>query len=185
MIDDSNLMENLMGVVFVGIGQRSLAAFYEATNQPERARLVTATLGTAGDADPARSVRGRPNVPQQVKAMRGAITNTQLVRGMRWEFATRVLPYEPCSDLRQLFFGPNASYFEALALGRKTLVRTRSDSIRYAMGEHVLEHPIVWDFKYPMALRLARRAATVLDRIVGGRRFESCVSVGEMFNAAA
>jgi hypothetical protein len=189
MIDDNLLITNLIGVVFVGIGQGSLAAYYEAVNQPDRAREVTLTLATVGDDDPARGARARGSVPAQVKAMRGAISNTQLVRGLRWEFATSVLPYEPCTDLRQLLFGPSASYLQTLALGRKHLVRSgsRADSILYDMGARALEHPMVWDSDYPLTVkgRLSRLAARVLDSIVGGRRFESCVSVAEMMDAAA
>ncbi len=177
MAEGNFLLENLIGSSVAGIGRRGLVAFSDATGKPEQSRILRA-IGEAPDTtDPMRKARGEPSLAEQFQAMRKVVTQPGIVRGMRWEFAQFTLPYEPCSDLHQLVFGPRPDYYLTLREGRRALVRRASDSALYVLAEQALNNPATWPADgFPAPLRVIRMFGRAVDQVVGGRRFESCVA---------
>ena len=171
--DGRDLAESWMGLGIVALGRDALEGYYEVTGARDAASRVSAS------ADPAFEDLGPDNrspvpVAEQVRMMRALVMDSTQVRGLRWEIALRMLPFEPCTNLQELVFGPGAEYGETFARSRRMLVQTRSDSILFALAENLFDErdgPAVHD----VASNGGSRIASALDGLVGGHRFQTCV----------
>jgi hypothetical protein len=171
-------IENLIGVVIVGIGRAELVALYEMTGRQAEARLI------AKEADPVMDPvlfdgAGARLVPND----RGAYTMSVIrdktaPHGARVEAAVFRLAYQPCSDLGQVLFGPGPTHEQNLAEARRLLVRTTGEDMLMHLAEHALDTPGQWNRLgvpvsggYGALIQFAR----VVDGLTGSKRMQSCM----------
>lgn len=185
LVDEgTTLIEQLIGVVIAGIGRSGLIDYYKSIGDPRGALLQTkldsAVAAFETRSDVARSPQLFSDVDaRDVGALRAAIRyaagNTTELRGQRMEMLM-LLAMAPCTNLRELVFGPNDEVNESFARARKTLARFASDSamldVIFHMPEGLASQPIeaaTSNERSRAIVRVARVAGAVLrnPRLVG------------------
>lgn len=132
----SFLIEQLIGVVVINIGRDGLARLYALTGRPEGARMKASRDSAVAALDARReiaeldSARGRASVasaPAARRAMWLLANQKSTTRALRMS-ALEVLSHAPCTNFRELVFGPDADLREALANLRGELALYPADS---------------------------------------------------------
>ncbi len=182
LVDDGNsLIDQLIGVVVIGIGRSGLEQLYQVTNDPELARLRAATtaLDKAEKAAPAESAGDLGSLP-------AAIADSTRSRGLRMEL-TLMSSLTVCTSVRDLMFGPPGSLESAQATARRQLVRSDAEGALFDLNVHAVDHPspgmlrdvstgigprtIIWIAKIPSFLlhnpRIVNCAALVTSTLRG------------------
>jgi hypothetical protein len=142
--DGRNAIATLIGSVVVGVGRTALEQFYAITGNPLAGRLravrdsaeaVAETLA----ADTAELVRSPPlsSIPVMRHELVVQSRNPRLPPGVRMDLL-QALSWSPCTNLRELVFGPDQDVRDAFADARTTLTRFASDS---ALLQLLYENP--------------------------------------------
>ncbi len=128
------LLDDLIGVVILGISREELIHLYKATGNPEGARLqaktdsvrasfvapdTTANLGGSDQASPLDPAAWR-------RAWIREARNPRNVRGLRMELVLG-LGTAPCTNAEEMVFGPSASVRDLFAWARTNLARYPSE----------------------------------------------------------
>lgn len=136
ILDDGNmLIDALIGVVVVGIGQSALEQFYEITKNPELERLRAESELLARTPLPVAQLAAHDDA-----ALSQAITDTTLPRGLRFELIQSG-NLATCTTTRGLFSGPSKSFEAAMATARTQLVRTPAEGDLFDLNAHVVDRP--------------------------------------------
>jgi len=181
----STSIDALVGGVIVGIGRSNLDQLYtltgnrlgnrlrarwdSATTVAEEVAAVAARADEAGSRPPASTEALR----SQVLDAAGDARNT---RSIRMEMLG-ALGMSPCTNLRELVFGPNTDVEDVFADARKRLARFASDS---ALIDMLLVGPervrfINLDWATPgLAQRMVMGASDVTGAVLANRRLPGC-----------
>lgn len=126
MIDNStNLMDQLVGDVIVGIGRDGLQRFYKITGDA-RAASIAVTPVTKAEAD-ANLAAFRAMTPGQVRRyVIDRATDPATPRGERFELV-RMLSMSSCSNARETLLGPREDVRAAIATAGAMLGRYSSE----------------------------------------------------------
>jgi hypothetical protein len=136
LLDDGNtLIEDLIGVVVIGIGRAALEQFYEITKNPELARLRSE--GELIDRTPVTAAQLSGSDPA---ALARAITDTTLPRGLRFELVM-MGNLAACTTVGGLFGGPSAEFEAAQETARRQLVRSPAEGDLFDLHAHVVDRP--------------------------------------------
>jgi hypothetical protein len=181
MVDDGNtLIEALIGVVIVGIARTDLVRFYALTGNPAGARLQAKWDSVRAAQEEGISDAGAAaanlNDPRAVReALIGTAFDRRMIRGLRMEMLY-ILGMAPCTNVRELVFGPDADIRDAFARARRELARSAADSawldLMYRTAErppHVQAHGVRW--------KLIFGVADVAGALLRNRRIPACVRV--------
>jgi hypothetical protein len=133
--DDGRMtVATLIGTRVVGVGRTALEQLYAITGNPLAARLRAAGDSAEGlaetlAADTADLVPPPPlaSIPVMRRALVVQSRNPRLPPGVRMDLL-RALSWSPCTNLRELVFGPDQDVRDAFADARNTLARFASDS---------------------------------------------------------
>lgn len=182
MDQGSSNRELLTGTAIVGIGRDALERFYALTGRPEGAVLRARYDSVRALVDELEQVRGAFAVINVANIrrywLRQAQDTTQL-RGVRMEmFYTLALV--PCTNARELIFGPGEDIQAAVAQARRDLLRFPSEE---AYLELILESPeraastdaglIADDLVSPLILGIARISGWMLRN----QRIPGCIAL--------
>lgn len=180
MVDDGQtLIEQLIGVVCIGIAREGLVQLYRRLGDPRGALLRAATdsaiaVYTVGDVDPFMNIDIRNPAATRTAVLTMARDTTRL-RGLRWEML-KTLVLAPCTNARELLFGPDQDINDAFGSARKTWARFASDSALLDMTERSLvrmsRRPVGHDWR----TRFARWEGALMRN----PRVAACPSIFEM-----
>jgi tRNA A-37 threonylcarbamoyl transferase component Bud32 len=188
LIDEGNtLIEQLIGAVITGIGRAGLIDYYNAIGDPRGAALqarLDSMVATVEEPVP-ESARLFQNVDAgEVAALRDVIRRTardpRELRGVRLEML-HVLGMAPCTNLRELVFGPAPDVTETFAYARAKLARFPSDSAVLTLIERqpeTIEMPLSENAKH----RWVQSMAKVVGSGLGNRRLAGCVALLSMLS---
>jgi hypothetical protein len=178
------LIDQLIGVVIVGIGRDGLTRFYTITGNPagprlkarhdsamaaREARQESVELDSAGGAAP---IRNAPAARRRVLAL---ATSPLVHRALRLEMLI-VLGMAPCTNVREMVFGPDKEIRDAFAKARKELARYPADSAALDLIAESTERGFPrseWDLRS----RLVLGAASTIGAVLHNRRIRGCTEL--------
>ncbi len=182
MTDGATLIEALVGAVMAGIGLDGLEALFDAVGRSEEARRlrsardsVEAVISAVDVERESLGVSGEGRDPEAIRAsIFTALRDTSQIRGLRWEMV-RQMGIFPCTNARELLFGPTEELRRAYDDARETLVRYPSEVELLRAMEETLERlprsvdpgPGIWVLAFP-------------GRILGNSRIEGCMTLLEL-----
>ena len=172
------LLENLIGVAIAQRGRVELAALYEVTGRAADARAITAQTEVAEDASV--NVDAVSMKPADRQAYYQAIIRDSVsLRGLRWELVHNALAWEPCSDLRQVLFGPDSLHLARLAEARKALVSTPGEALIMELSERTLDQPVSFataGIPISIGTRSLMAFARTVDLMTRSHRMQACTA---------
>lgn len=185
-VDQGNtVFEQLIGSIVVGIGRQSLTDYYHVIGDPRGVRLAAlwdsaTTAGNSrvvGRVDRVAIVAGgdrRDAVSARAEARRVASDSAEL-RGARLQMLT-ALSLAPCTNLRELVFGPDDDVRASFALARAKWARFASDTALLDLVYRTVDHiePIAPDGVIPQT---AMGASVVAGRLLRNRRLPGCAAL--------
>ncbi|MEX2178964.1 MAG: serine/threonine-protein kinase, partial [Gemmatimonadaceae bacterium] len=136
MADEGNtLIEQLIGIVLTGIARDALIDLYAATGDPRGPALRKSVDSVIAAQDAASDTRGTPAFAgvdgRDVVALRSAMitlaADRNEMRGLRFEMLL-MLSVAPCTNARELVFGPEADVRAAFDRAKRTMARFPSDT---------------------------------------------------------
>jgi hypothetical protein len=184
----NTLIEQLIGIVIAGIGRSGLIEYYKAVGDP-RGGLLQAKQDSAVALIESRAELKRDDEFASMDlrdtgamrtAMRRLARDTAALRGLRMEMFS-LMALAPCTNARELVFGPDADVRESFAQGRKSWARFAADT---ALLDLIYRTPDILgravrpgNEKQKLLLLAARAGSAVLrnPRLVG-------CTVGILFN---
>ena len=183
MNDQANtLIEQLIGIVITGIGRQALIDYYKAIGDPRGAMLQARV-----DSAVARSEAGtRIEAPnsfsgidvRDAHALRAAVgqiaADRHESRGLRIEMLG-MLGIAPCTNLRELVFGPDPELRALYDRQRAALGRFASDTAVIDMMERSAE--LLSPRDIDERSRFVRGAATAAGAILRNKRLPGCVTL--------
>ncbi len=134
MDNGSSLIENLIGIVIAGVGRANLEEFYLATGREAEASVLRATYDSVANISEQLSVAqarlgGGPaslDIADMRRTMVRIVQDTTVLRGLRWDML-QLLMLAPCTNVRELVFGPSVELQAVIERARKQLVRFPSE----------------------------------------------------------
>jgi hypothetical protein len=177
MMQGRTLIENLIGANMVLRARDELVAFYETTGRAAEARpiLKSADAGRNFDPnDPGPRALTAEEMDQQITRL---IKDSTLAPGARWEMTAYFAAHKPCTQLREIVFGPDPEHFERLAAARKALVHTPGDDAIMRMAERSLDRPLRSLDNAGVAARSLMGFARAVDALTGSSRMTACASL--------
>jgi serine/threonine-protein kinase len=183
MLDDGNtLIDALIGVVVVGIARTDLVRFYALTGNPAGARLqakwdsIRATQDQALGSD----AEGSTVNVNDLRSMRRFFVETALdrreLRGLRLEMLSN-LGFAPCTNVKEMVFGPDADARNAFDRVRRDLARFPSEQSLLDMTDRSVERtPSFKDsgFIGGVGPRILWGVADVAGALLRNRRIPTC-----------
>ncbi|MEO8335280.1 MAG: serine/threonine-protein kinase [bacterium] len=157
-------------------GVSTLEAVYVATGRESDARvLLDSMVAAMNRANPRRI---RPGIDGLQRAMR----DTTIPRGARMELVFPLV-LRVCADPKQLLFGVDDDYRRDVRFARDSLARFASERTWFDALDSMLTLGAVpiggVDASGPLVFM-----ASVIDGVVGGRRFESCAGLTTQLSRA-
>ena len=185
--DGPFLIEALIGFVITGIGRGGLEAFYRATGrEKELSELTTArdsvdALREALAVETARmssifDVRNPREVRRTINAL---VMDSTALRSLRWELFGN-LAFAPCTNVRELVFGPSSEHLDVVARVRESLVRYPSEAALFDLMEDT-PNRMAGPSKKFLPNRLYRLGRTV-GLLLGNPRLEGCTAVARFWD---
>jgi hypothetical protein len=177
MMKGRTLIDNLVGATLVLRARDELVALYQTSGRAGEAQPILRS------ADPTTPAAIRPpertlSAAEQDQVITKTIMDPGLPNGLRWEMTARYAAYEPCTQLRDIVFGPGEAYYARLAEARKALVHTPGDDALMRMVEQTLEVP-GRDRTRPISIaaRSLMGFARAVDALTGSKRMLACASI--------
>jgi len=175
------LIDQLIGIVMVAIARDGLIDYYRTIGDPRGAQLRSQTDSLIAIVD-ARADLASTDVDldtrNPVSARRSLIRvteNTKEMRGLRYELL-HTLAIAPCTNVRELVFGPDPEVLAAFDHARKNWARFQSDTafldMVFATPER-LESLVNGTTRGRMLVRAAGMAGEML----GNKRLAGCASL--------
>ncbi len=169
LLDSHLLLDNRMGQSMVARGVSTLEAVYVATGREHDARVLLDSVVHAS------THREQPPARLTIGALRRTMRNVTLSRGARMETLLPILVHS-CADPKQLLFGVDDDFRQAVSYARDTLARFPGERA-WVDGMSNWIAGADSTRAEPSRTGIYVSLAQVLDRIVGGRRFTSCASL--------
>jgi hypothetical protein len=185
-IEGHSLIEALIGAAAVEIGLKGLEDFYSLTGRAPEARVLRENREAA--AAGVQDIPVPPNaddflLSDAIAARRDLVEilrDRQRLQAERWE-AVNLLALAPCSNARELVFGPANELSRALEIARTSLARFPSEqrlleNILATADAHRLESRAV----LPWTIGIVSRG---FDRLFGNTRVTNCtlLMTGDLF----
>ncbi|GMR13880.1 MAG: hypothetical protein BMS9Abin29_2105 [Gemmatimonadota bacterium] len=118
------LIDNLMGVVIVGLGGDALEGLYEVRGRTEAlSTLKWARESAAAAAHASRLGVNEDDIHTVLKSIPSIVEDGSALRGLRWEYLATFNMLAPCINLHKMVFGPDETYDEWLLRSEAALVR--------------------------------------------------------------
>jgi hypothetical protein len=134
LIDDGNtLIDDLIGVVIVGIGRNALEQLYALTKNPELARIQADSAAF----DKAHQTAAKAATPDRATVIK-AVTDTTQARGLRMELVM-ALSTAKCTSVREVMFGAGSEITTALDAARGQLARSTAEGALFDLNARVVE----------------------------------------------
>jgi Protein kinase domain len=179
MLDSPTLFENLIGVVIANIGRNNLVSLYEVTGRSAEASAISPISDPVFEEASGEIGFGRMRPADRAAFIQAIIRDTLSIRALRWSMTLFGLANQPCSDLRQVLFGPDSLHLARLAEARRALVHQPGEDALMRLAEGAVETPVNVRFadvpSYP-AYRTLREFARAVDHLSGSKRMEACLS---------
>lgn len=122
------IIDNLVGLVIVGLAGEGLQSVYRATGRtPEAEDLAWARAGAARAAELAQSGDLAPELHELVGKLPARVNDPALPRGIRWEAFGSFNTIAPCMNPHWIVFGLGHDYQEWVEQSRASLVRFPGD----------------------------------------------------------
>ena len=169
LLDLHILRNNLDGIEILKEGLGTLEAVYIATGREHDARVLLDSIVAASSRQNQVPVRSTD------EALTQAMHNTQFLRGARMEMVGPLL-FRACADPKQLLFGVDSAYRRTLAYARDSLAEFPSEKVFVDAWDGMLTVGAVPASDQDQR-GLLSMLAHLIDGVVGGTRFESCVSM--------
>ena len=173
MMESPMLIENLIGIVIANIGRIQLVALYEATGRGAEARAIAMEAAPTRDDVLLDANPGKMTPADRDAYFQAMIRQPSKLRGLRWE-SLYYLAYQPCSDMRQVIFGPDSLHLARLAEARRLLVRNAGENQVMILAEQALARPIPETGSPSLAQRSVQGFARTVDALTGSHRMETC-----------
>jgi hypothetical protein len=172
LIDNSSGgLDELIGIVIVGIGRDALQRFYVIQHDPRASMsaLLAPPRAIIASTHPRGAHLSADDVRERLLAR---LENPHARRGDRFE-AARALSFSPCTNVRDLILGPRAEVIDAVARASRTMPRYPSER---ALME-LQTRPVVvstGSISTGPLQTLAVSAASVPGALLGNPRLASC-----------
>jgi serine/threonine-protein kinase len=180
MVDGgNNLIEALIGTVIVGIARKDLVRFYALTGNPAGARLqakwdsVRTVQDQVLESDPYGPALNINDPRSMRRVFIGTANDRRKLRGFRMEMLS-ILAFAPCTNVKELVFGPDADARDAFQRARGDLARFPSERSWLDVLYQSAERPIE-PFEPGLAQRILGGAADVAGALLRNRRIPLCV----------
>ncbi len=179
LMEEHFLITSLVGAVITGIGRHGLEEFYTATGREREASVLRAKYDSVIGLNEELSVASASQPTSfDVAYVRNSITrvvqDSTMTRGLRWELL-RWLPFAPCTNVRELIFGPDRELQVVFSSAREQLARFPSEEQYYDFITAELERSI--QTTLPVTKRAVFRAADITGKLLGNKRLGGCVQV--------
>jgi hypothetical protein len=187
MVDNGNwLVEAFSGTVVVGIARTDLVRFYALTGNPAGARLQARfdSIRAAQDQALGSDAEGSTVNINDLRSMRRVLVETTLdrreLRGLRLEMLLNLLGVAPCTNVKEMVFGPDADVRNAFDRARTDLARFPSEQSLLDMLYRSAERPPRFtDFKDSGVIvgvgpRILGGVADVAGALLRNRRITTC-----------
>ncbi len=179
LVDDGNtLFDALIGMVTVGLGQNGLVRFYSLTDRPEGAVLRARRDSVVALEDELRAARGEININDVAglrRDMLAILQDTTRLRSQRWEMLVN-LSFVPCSNVRELLFGPGEDLAAAFAQARRDLVRFESEDMLLDLMLDTPARGLPFGDSDPPVFRLSDAVGRVAGWVLGNERIAGCTT---------
>ena len=130
------LIDNLMGVVLTDMGGDALEGYFRRIGDDARAEaLVWAREGAVAAAKKSRAGTIPEDVHSLLQGIPDLVTNSEALRGLRWEYFATFNMLAPCINLHKMVFGPDEAYAEWRSEARDALVRVRGERDLFDLAE--------------------------------------------------
>jgi conflict system STAND superfamily ATPase len=178
LLDSSTAaIDVLTGTAIAKKGLDNLETFYGTTGRRvdadmlRDARLSTAPSGDATDRRPSRS-EARLDNGRARAALMSNLQDTKQLRGLRWEELFHAA-ITPCSNSRELLFGPSDAIRAGLERARHDLVHSRQEA---ALFDLVSSSPLVPDdMTLAPGLEVLFRVVRLAESVLGRRGIAQCL----------
>jgi hypothetical protein len=170
------LIDELIGVVIVGIGRDALQRFYTITSDPRGVRLKErydslVALSTVSTGPPARARCGGAGVG---RARANAFARQPATRRAERFDVLHALSYAPCTNVRELVFGPASDVRETFTIARGELARYAADTALIDLIAETSTRSVPVTAAGGLTARLAIGAASVTSRLFHNPRLSTC-----------
>ena len=169
LAETPSVTHNLAGIEIINRGVGSLEAVYVATGRERDARALLDSVVAA------HSRQDRFPIQPGLDGLQRAMHNPRFLRGARMEMAVPVL-FRSCADPKKLLFGVDESYRSTATYARDSLARFPSEQVFVDGLNGMLSGGTLPSRGAPQG-GFFMTMARIVDRVVGGRRFESCASM--------
>jgi hypothetical protein len=177
MMQGRTLIENLIGANLVLRARDELVALYETTGRGAEARPILKSADAGRNFDPNEPGQRALTADEQDQFITRLIKDSTMAPGARWEMTAYYAAFKPCTQLREIVFGPDPEHFERLAMARAALVRTPGDDAIMRMVERSLDRPLRSHENSSVAARSLMGFARAVDVLTGSKRMTSCASL--------
>jgi len=176
MRDGRTIIENLVGASIVDGGRQSLEAFFQATGRAGDARAVSAASDPVTEVTAGSSDRQRSSLDETTRSLRRTALDTTEIRGMRWEKLVNY-SFMPCTDTRQILFGPDSLHAAVMDSARVSLVRSPADSIVFSILEQPMDRHHMLREGQPLTRVPFTVTGWVTKALTGRNVFASCAAL--------
>ena len=188
LVDGGNtLIEALIGVVIVSIARTDLVRFYALTGNPAGARLQAKwdSVRTAQDqvleSDPYGPALNVNDPRSMRRVFIGTSSDRRKLRGLRVEMLN-ILGFGPCTNVKELVFGPDTDMRNAFDRARRDLARFPSERSLLDMQYQSADRPVGPFLTPGLAQRVLGGAADVAGAVLRNRRIPTCVRFFPLIN---
>jgi hypothetical protein len=131
----ASLIDDLVGYQLVDAGARALEDLYDVTGQTQKAAELRELRGVADRAVRRAHYRAPEGAAEWVRSLPALVTDTSVVRGLRWEYFIGVTTLTPCLNLQRMVFGPGDGYRVFLEDAHASLVEWPSEEDLYVLAK--------------------------------------------------
>lgn len=163
-------IDDLFAAHIIRLGRDGLTGLAESDGDIARVAALEASVSRVSFASPTTIVNGTSELRQYLASR---VKNDTIPAAFRW-LALESLAVGQCSDAHDLIFG-SPSQRESMQYARTHLARSRGEQALLDTFDEALSRP-ERDVPTSLTYRAALGVARVADRVVGGRRIESCTS---------
>jgi aminoglycoside phosphotransferase (APT) family kinase protein len=177
LMQGQTMIDNMIGSLMVQMARDNLVPLYETTGRAAEAVPIRQSLDNPNPARVDRNNQPQLSAEQQDARINHVLRDSTALPGYRWEMATRYAAFRPCTELRQIIFGPGPEYTERMDAARRALVKTPGDDALMRVAERTLETPMGDDRLHgSVAQRSLLGFARAVDALTGSRRTSVCTA---------
>jgi hypothetical protein len=181
MVDNGNtLIEDLIGLVIVGIARADLVRLYALTGNPQGAGVQARYDSVRALQDQGLSTEAwnQPLDINDPSSIRQSIIATagdpRKLRGLRMEMLW-IFGLAPCTNVKEMVFGPDGDVRRAFERARRELARFPSEQAWLDVLYHTAERtPTAPGYHVDAGVRVLWGVADIAGVLLGNRRIPTC-----------